>query len=194
MKKGKYTYFTREEIQDVCDLFINSVDKFIIYGLFCGIDDEEKKDLLLLKKDKINFENKTIIITNRIIYMDEYMENVLKDTLDPVFGSRYYNYIDDYELNFDSQYVIKSKPDIKNNNGLDSMKVSELNEKIKILNGHLEDFNIAPENLVISGLMDKMYTIKKSGWTQSEVEEFINQNNIKIQVDDLKREFKIKYE
>lgn len=194
MKKCKDTYFTREEIQDICDLFINPVDKFIIYGLFCGIDGEEKKDLLLLKKDKINFENKTIILTNRIMYMDEYMENVLKDTLDPVFGSRYCKYIDDYELNFDSPYVIKAKPDSKNNNGLDSMKVSELNEKIKILNEHLEDFNIVPESLVISGLMDKMYTIKKSGWTQSEVEEFIKQSNIKIQVDDLKREFKMKYE
>lgn len=62
------------------------MDKFIIYSLFCGIDGEEKKDLLLLKKDKISFENKTITLINRIMYMNEYMEYVLKDTLDPLFG------------------------------------------------------------------------------------------------------------
>lgn len=160
------------------------MDKFIIYSLFCGIDGEEKKDLLLLKKDKISFENKTITLINRIMYMNEYMEYVLKDTLDPLFGSIYNDANKNiksevYNLNLESEYVIKTKPSSKNNNGLDPMTILELNHKIKILNEY-DGFNIVTENLVISGLIDKIYKIKEYGWTKSEVEEFINQNNIKI--------------
>ncbi|MDU6113774.1 MAG: hypothetical protein E6649_05120 [Paeniclostridium sordellii] len=59
------------------------------------------------------------------------------------------------------------------------MTILELNHKIKILNEY-DGFNIVTENLVISGLIDKIYKIKEYGWTKSEVEEFINQNNIKI--------------
>ncbi|WP_270504371.1 hypothetical protein [Paraclostridium sordellii] len=195
-------YYTKREIQDICDLFINPVDKFIVYGLFCGIDGKGRSELLNLKKDQINFENKTITLSDRIIYIDDYMEDILKDTLNPVFGSRYYKYLDDkvegstsesYDLNFDSEYVIKTKPYSKNNYGLNPMKISGFNQRMKTLNDYLEDFKLVPRDIVRSGVIDKMYKIKKSGWTQGQVQEFLKQNNIKMQSFELKRIFELKY-
>ena len=195
-------YYTKREIQDICDLFINPVDKFIVYGLFCGIDGKGRSELLNLKKDQINFENKTITLSDRIIYIDDYMEDILKDTLNPVLGSIYHKYLDDkvegstsesYDLNFDSEYVIKTKPYSKNNYGLNPMKISGFNQRMKTLNDYLEDFKLVPRDIVRSGVIDKMYKIKKSGWTQGQVQEILKQNNIKMQSFELKRIFELKY-
>lgn len=198
----KERYYTREEIQDVCDLFINPVDKFIIYGLFCGINGKERKDLLELKKDNINFDNNTILLNDRIIYIDEYMKGILQETLNPVYGKRYFKYIDEsvegstsesYELNFDSPYVIKTKPYSKNNYGMNPMKLAGFNQRIKALNEYIQDFKLVPRDIVRSGIIDKMYRIKKSGWTQGQIVEFLKQNNLKAQPFELKRIFELKY-
>lgn len=194
-------YFTKEEIQDICELFINPVDKFIVYGLFCGIDGKQRSELLNLKKDQVNFENGTITLSDRTIYMDEYMRNVLRDTLDPLLGSVYYKYLDDevegstsesYDLNFASEYVIKTKPYSKNNNGKNPMKLAGFNQRIKKLK-EATGFNLVPRDLVRSGVMDKMHRIKKTYWTQGEIQEFLKQNNIKLQPFELKRIYEMKY-
>lgn len=198
----KDRYYTREEIQDVCNLFMNPVDKFIIYGLFCGINGKERKDLLELKKEDINFDNNTILLPDRIVYIDDYMKNILEETLDPVYGKRYYKYIDEnvegttsesYELNFASPYVIKTKPYSKNNYGLNPMKLAGFNQRIKALNEFLEGFKLVPRDIVRSGIIDRMYRIKKSGWTQGQIVEFLKQNNLKAQPFELKRIFELKY-
>lgn len=198
----KDRYYTREEIQDVCDLFMNPVDKFIIYGLFCGINGKERKDLLELKKEDINFENNTILLEDKIVYIDDYMKNILEETLNPVYGKRYYKYIDEnvegttsesYELNFDSPYVIKTKPYSKNNYGLNPMKLAGFNQRIKALNEFLEDFKLVPRDIVRSGIIDRMYRIRKSGWTQGQIVEFLKQHNLKAQPFELKRIFELKY-
>lgn len=195
-------YYTREEIQDVCDLFINPVDKFIVYGLFCGINGKGRSELLNLTKDQINFDNNTILLSDRIVYIDEYMKTILEDTLDPEAGKYYHKYIDDsmqgttsesYQLNMKSKYVIKTKPYSKNNYGEMPMKLAGFNQRIKSLNEYIEDFKLVPRDIVRSGIIDKMYRIKKDGWTQGQVEEFLKQNNIKAQAFELKRIFELKY-
>lgn len=197
----KERFYTKEEVQDICNTFINAQDKFIIYALFCGIDGKARTDLLHLKVDQIDFDNRTITLKDRIIYMDDYMYDICKDVVDKEFSSTYYKYIMDesksftsesYDLNFDSEYVIKSKPYSKNNYGLDPMKLPGLNRRVKAL-GEVVGCNLSPKNLVRSGIMDKMYRIKKSGWTQGEIEEFLKQNNYKIQAYELKRIFESKY-
>lgn len=194
-------FYTKQEIQDICNTFINAQDKFIIYGLFCSIDGKARADLLNLKVDQIDFENRIITLKDRIIYMDDYMYDICKDVVDKEFSSTYYKYIMDdsksftsesYDLNFNSEYVIKSKPYSKNNYGLDPMKLPGLNRRVKAL-GEVVECNLSPKNLVRSGIMDKMYRIKKSGWTQGEIEEFLKQNNYKIQAYELKRIFESKY-
>lgn len=194
-------FYTKQEIQDICNTFINAQDKFIIYGLFCGIDGKARTDLLHLKVDQIDFDNRTITLKDRIIYMDDYMYDICKDVVDKEFSSTYYKYImddsksftsDSYELNFDSEYVIKSKPYSKNNYGLDPMKLPGLNRRIYMLSDVI-GCNLSPKNLGRSGVMDKMYRIKKSGWTQGEIEEFLKQNNYKMQAYELKRIFESKY-
>lgn len=197
----KKRFYTKEEVQDICNTFINAQDKFIIYSLFLGIDGKARTDLLHLKVDQIDFDNKIIKLKDRIVYMDDYMYDICKDVVDKEFSSTYYKYIMDdsksftsesYELNFDSDYVIKSKPYSKNNYGLEPMKLSGINRRIQAL-AEVVNCNLSPKNLTRSGIMDKMYRIKKSGWTQGEIEEFLKQNNYKMQAYELKRIFESKY-
>lgn len=75
--KANDRYFTKEEIQDICNLFMNPQDKFIIYGLYSGIYGKAYSDLLELKIDDIDMKNRLINSpTGKII--DDFLYNISK--------------------------------------------------------------------------------------------------------------------
>lgn len=191
-------HFTKKEIQQLCESFINPVDKFIVYGLFCGIDGKSRCDLLNLKIEQINLDEKIISLSNKNIEMDDYMYEILKCTLKE---NSYKKYIQPgleestsiyYDLNMKSKFVIKTKPCKTTNDGLNAMKISGFNQRIKTLK-EFSKCNILPKCLVKSGAMHKMYKIKNSRWTQGEIEAFLKKNNYKMQAFELKLAFENKY-
>lgn len=193
-------YFTKKEIQNICNLLINAQDKFIIYGLFLGICGKERKELLEMKTNQIDLENNMIKLEDKIIYIDDFMKDICIDILDPVYSGVYYKYIKDenegttnsyYELNFESEYVIKSKPYIKNNNGLEPMKVAGINQRFHKLK-EITEIDLSAKDIYRSGVIYKMSKLKND-WKVLEVEEFLKQNNIKLQAYELLRIFKLKY-
>lgn len=193
-------YFTKKEIQNICNLLINAQDKFIIYGLFCGICGKERKQLLEMKTDQIDLDKRIIRLEDKIIHMDDFMYDICNDILDPIYSGVYYKYIKDenegttnsyYELNFDSEYVIKSKPYIKNNNGLEPMKLAGINQRFHKLK-EITGIDLSAKDLYRSGVIYNMSKIK-TDWKVLEVEEFLKQNNIKMQPYELLRIFKLKY-
>ena len=198
-------FFTKEEMQDVCDLFINPQDKFIIYALFCGIYGKGYSDLLNLKVKDIDIENKIITTpSGRIIHMDNYLLDVAKDTIDPTWGATYYKYIpsenkgsttDTYDLNMSSEYVLKAKPYSKNNNGLDAMKVNGIQRRLIKLS-ELSDFNLSGTDILRSGMMHNMHLEElETGkeWTCASLEIWLKENGLKAQPFELYRLYKNKY-
>lgn len=205
LKYDNTRYFTREEIKDVCDMFINPQDKFIVYGIFCGLYGKGYKDLLELKVSDIDLENRRINApSGAVIEMDDYLLDIATDTIDPVWGRTYYKYIDPsnagsttdtYELNMDSEYVLKAKPYSKNNNGLDAMKVNGIQRRLNKL-AEISEVSLNGVDLLRSGIMDKMYQEElKTGdkWTFASIKTWLKKNGLKGQPFEIYRSYNNKY-
>lgn len=205
LTKANDRFFTKQEIQDICDLFINPQDKFIVYGIFCGVYGKGYNDLLELKTENLDMENRLINTpSGKVIEMDEYLYDVLKDTIDRVWGGTYYKYIEDgnegsttdsYALNMESEYVLKPKPYSKNNDGLDPMKLNGIQRRLLKLSEYTET-NLSGIDLLRSGIMYKMNLIEQETgkeWTCASLKEWFKENEIKGQVFEIYRTYKIKY-
>lgn len=202
---NKTRYFTKEEIQDVCDLFINPQDKYIVYGIFCGIFGKAYSDLLQLKVSDINLSNQTITTpSGKTIKMDDYLLDIVSDTIDPIWGAKYYKYIttgkegtttSNYNLNMKSEYVLKPKPYSKNNDGTEPMKVNGIQRRLNKLS-EVSDVTLSGIDIYRSGVMHMMYSKEiETGekWTCALLEEWLKENNIKAQVFELYRLYNNKY-
>ncbi|MGL5767610.1 MAG: hypothetical protein ACRCX8_18410 [Sarcina sp.] len=217
LKDKKIRYYTKEEMQDICDLFINAQDKFIVYAMFSGILGKGYKDLLELKVTDVDLDNKIITTpSGKIIGMDDYLLEVTRETIDPVWGMTYYKYMTeetegtttgDYKLNECNEYVLKPKPYSKNNDGMDAMKINGIQRRLKKLSEYLniglteEDshFVLSGTDIYRSGLMhqmkeeEKSYNFPYSRWTCASLEIWLKENEVKVQAFELYRLYKIKY-
>lgn len=194
-------FYTQKEIIDICRTFQNPQDKFIVYGLFMGINGKEYEDICTLKEEDIDFEDKSIKLKNKTIPMDEYLEEVLRDTLDKDFGLIYYKIIekgstmrtvDSYDLEPECPYVIKPKPYSKNDGGRLHMKKPGLRARLKALSD-ASGFRLTPNNIERSGVMHKMNKIGKDDWANNEVKSFLKYCGVKCNYIELLRLYKIKY-
>lgn len=176
--------FTKQEIIDICDALANPQDKFIIYALFSGIRGNKYSDLVNLKVKDINFNTKEIKLpSGKVVIMDKYLEDILRDITDEEFGSYYYKlnrsgYYDInsfYRLNMDSEYVVKVKPTVTNNNGSECFSFQGLQTRLKGLSKIL-NVNILGVNIYRSGVISRMNEIKDT-WSQLEILNFLKENN-----------------
>lgn len=203
--KANDRYFTKEEIQDICNLFINPQDKFIVYGLYCGIYGKTYSDLLELKTDDIDMENRLINCpSGKVIEMDDFLYHIVSDTIDKEFGELYYKYIDEhnqgsttpfYKLNMNSPFIIKAKPYSVNNNGLDPMKLNGVQRRLNKL-GEITDTVLSGKDLMKSGIMNKMYEEEKrtgKEWTCVALKEWFLENDINGHVYETYKAYNTKY-
>ena len=179
--------FTKEEIIDICNSLVNVQDKFIIYALFSGIRGNKYEDLTNLKTKDINFETKEILLpSGKVIKMDSYLEDILRDVTDTEFGSIYYKLNSSglyttnsfYEFNMYSEYVLKVKPTKSNGNGLGTMSFQGLQTRFKALSKILEE-TILGVNIYRSGVISRMHDIKDI-WTQKETINFLKDNQYNL--------------
>ena len=194
---GKKTdLFTKQEIIDICDALANAQDKFIIYALFSGIRGNKYSDLVNLKVEDVNFDTKEIKLpSGKVVIMDEYLEDILKDITDKEYGSYYYKlnrsgFYDVnsfYKLNMDCEYVVKVKPTTTNGNGLGSFSFQGLQTRLKGLSKVL-GVNILGVNVYRSGVLAKMNEIKER-WTQNEISEFLKDNQYNLTVYETQRAY-----
>jgi len=198
-------YFTKKEIQLICGKFLNPQDKFIVYGLYIGIYGKAYSDLLELKIDDIDMKNRLINCpTGKIIEIDDFLYNILKDTMDHGNGSTYYKYIDEqnegnttlsYKLNMESPYVIKAKPYSVNNDGLDPMKINGIQRRLNKL-GEISDTILSGTDLIRSGIMNKMNEEeKKTGieWTCINLKDWFIKNGFNVHVYETYKAYNTKY-
>ena len=181
---NKTDLFTKQEIIDICDTLANAQDKFIIYALFSGIRGNKYSDLVNLKVKDINFDTKEIKLpSGKIIIMDEYLEDILRDITDAEFGKYYYKLNRSglydinsfYKLNMDSEYVVKVKPTVTNGHGLGAFSFQGLQTRLKGISKVL-GINLLGVNIYRSGVISRMNEIKED-WIQSEILTYLKDNN-----------------
>lgn len=205
LKSSEKRYFTMEEIQDICDVFLNPQDRYIIYGIFSGIYGKAYSDLLELKVEDVDMVNRVITTkSGKTIMMDDYLYTVIQHTLDPVLGGHYLKHFGDgnegtttegYDLRTNSEYVLRPKPYSKNNDGYDAMKLNGVQTRLKKLSEAVE-INLSGIDILRSGIMHQMNLIEQNkgvAWTCASVEAWLKENEISAQPFELYRLYKMKY-
>lgn len=200
--KNNEGIYTKEEIEVICEQFINSQDKFLIYGIWYGLKDKRFDDITNIKKSDVDFENKTIKVGEKIIKMDSTLEMYCLSAIQEVV---YYKLGDigdstseSYDLNIDSPYIIKTKPQRNNNNGLNRMTFNGLRTRIANLNSSLEEYDVLlkPQKLYMGGVIYKMYEESMRyniTWNNSTMKEFKDKYNISAFSTDTLLLYKSKY-
>ena len=185
--ENKSNLFTKEEIIDICNSLVNAQDKFILYALFSGIRGNKYEDLVKLKTKDINFKTKEIYLpSGKIIKMDEYLEDILRDVTDEEFGSFYYKLNRSglytinsfYKFNMNSEYVLKVKPTKTNGDGLGFMSFQGLQTRFKGLSKVLGK-SILGVNVYRSGVISRMHDVKDT-WVQTEILNFLKENQYNL--------------
>lgn len=207
LKFNSGKYFTKREIQQLCDAFENAQDKFIVYALWNGIMGKDYTDLLNLKvtdivKDDIGTPL-YINLPNRRVKCDEFMQEIIQDVLE---DNIYYQYTEcadkSYELNMNSEYIIKVKPTKKTNDGLNHMNKTGVQTRLAKLNsvfkGELDDIKIhlTGKSLERSGLMYDLFmkeVYEQKEWTISEIDKYLKLKGIKGSINDIYRCYHQKY-
>ena len=186
LKVNTNRFYTKEELQNVCESLINPQDKILLYGLFAGLRGVAYKELLELKVKDINFKESYIQLEDRKLEIDDYFKKILEDAINPEYGGVYHKYYDisssnksnsSYELNMDSKYVIKAIPSAKNNEGLNPMSKSGFQTRIEKLSNVLGR-SLVPVDLVRSGIMSRMNDIEVNHNKSNELDKFWGKDNI----------------
>ena len=187
LKQKTKELFTREEIVDICDSLANSQDRFILYALFKGIRGNKYSDLVNLKVKDIDFDTKEIKLpSGRIVIMDEYLEDILKDVTDEEFGCYYYKLNRSgqydvnsfYKFNMNSEYVLKVKPTVTNGDGMGAMSVPGLQTRFKGL-ATILNIQLTGVNVYRSGVLYEMNSIQQE-WSQNEIYDFLKGNQYNL--------------
>lgn len=194
--------YTKEEITAICNQFINAQDRFLIYGLWYGLKEKKFEDITAIKVSDVNFENNIIKIGNKSIVMDNTLKTYCLLAIEQKeyfkLGDAYDNTNDSYMLNKNNPYIIKVKPQINNNNGMNRMTFNGLRTRIANLNYSLEEYNVLlkPQKLYMGGVIHKMYEEAISNniqWNNSTIKQFKEKYNLKIFSVDTLLAYKSKY-
>ncbi|MCC0697226.1 zinc-ribbon domain-containing protein [Clostridioides sp. ES-S-0048-02] len=202
-------YLTKDELNWICSDLMNWQDKFILYAIWNGILGNKGEDLREIKKSDLDFETNTLKLKNRVLIMDDTLSLYAKETLNQKY---YAQFLDDdkknttnsmYAFNMDSNYLIKTKPEERNNFGTNIMAYPTLVRRFNILNSWLNkllmssniDINLSMKTLYYSGFMHKMKVAEENGLklTVKNVDDLKNELGYKLSANNIKIIYQEKY-
>ena len=174
-------YITEKQLKEGLVKLDNAQDKFVVLALYkdlCGKNPID--DLTKLKSKDVDFEKNIINISDRQIEMDEEFSKITKDAINQTI---YYteaiaaHTVEEFPLNPNSEYVIKTKMSSKTKNGTESIRYSSLRSRLYTIGGKA-GFDCLPSTLKTSGIINELLKEKKY-WTVMEIEFALRLKNIK---------------
>ncbi|MDZ4982489.1 hypothetical protein GNF79_06945 [Clostridium perfringens] len=150
------------------DKLDNGIDKFIVAGIFYGLNSSDYREQLLnIKTSSVNFEESTLTLPNgRVVVMDDLLKEVTREAIEQkiyvkmgsVGGTN-----EDYELNQNSEYIIKSKPTSFNDYGIKPLTDGGFKSRIRAISVFLVgNTSITPSYLKKSGALEYLKTLDKN--------------------------------
>lgn len=133
----------KKELQELVEKLDNGIDKFMVAGLFYGLNggSTNKEQLLNITTDSVNFKDSTITLPDgRVVVMDSFLKKITKEAIDQKIyikmgGQGKTN--EDYCLNSSSDYIIKTKPTSVNNNGLEPLTFGGMRTRLSSISKFL---------------------------------------------------------
>ena len=159
--ENELKYVSLDELSVATNRMANDIDVAIIYLLRYGVSGKNFTELINLKTKNIDIENKVIKLKDRAIEIDDKMCGILQFAMNQ---SEYYVIQDldkeepnceSYELNMDSDYLIKPKPRSDNDFGLSSYKSSGMIGRLFRITQEL-GLNVSAINLLQSHAVDEV--------------------------------------
>ena len=186
-------YFTKSQILDICDLLINACDKFIIYAMFYGILGKEYDDLRNIKIKDIAEDYSYILIDGRKILLDDVLKEYVKETIEQEVYVKNENGVYKYqEFNMNSEYLLKTINNKRNNYGLNKMGKSVFAVKLIKLSEELKaggvNATLTASGLFYSGIMYKLFELESFYsviWSISKIKNYLDVNGYNINANEL---------
>lgn len=161
-------FITKNFLKENLDKLDNGIDKFIVAGIFYGLNSSDYREQLLnIKTSFVNFKDSTLTLPNgRVVVMDELLREVTREAIEQkiyvkmgsVGGTN-----EDYELNQNSEYIIKSKPTDFNDYGIKPLTDGGFKSRIRAISVFLVgNTSITPTVLKKSGTVEKIKTLDKN--------------------------------
>ena len=164
--ENELRYVSMDELSVASNRMANDIDVAIIYLLRYGVSGKNFTELVNLKTKNIDMENKVIKLKDRMVKIDDTMCGILQFAMNQ---SEYYVIKDldkdepnceSYELNMESEYLIKPKPRSDNDFGLSSYKASGMIGRLFRITQEL-GLNISAINLLQSHAVDEVIKYEK---------------------------------
>ena len=206
VKSNSINYYTLNEIQLICNSFINASDSFIIYALYNNLRGKEFKDILNIKTSDVADDNSYIMINGSKFICDDYMQKLLEVLRKEdiyiknmeIVGT---NVPDYYAYNMDSEYLLKTIKSKRNNNGLSPMKKITIQTRLIRLSDMFYNntgikINLSATNLATSKILYEMFvkeTTEGVVWDMPTIESWFKEMNYKGNSAEIFRKYKLKY-
>lgn len=181
----------KKELKEMLNKLDNGVDKFILAGLFYGLNDSDNREQILnITKNMVDIEKSTITLqSGRVVIMDEILKSVTTEALNQKIyvkmGSQGRTN-EDYEFNLNSQYVIKVKPTSKNNNGTEPLTNAGFKSRIRSISEFLTGSasTLTPTELKKAGAYSLLES-QQNKMTIMEAESILKKNGLSIRRNNL---------
>lgn len=188
IKKNLHEYPSLDDVLDICNSLINYQDRFIVYSVFCGFAELSLFNLRNLKVKDVDFENNIVIDDGKKVPVDDIFIDLSSKTkkqriyYKPMSQESLQNLTTSlsYDFNLESEYLIKTKPTSKNENGVKPISQIALRQRFSFLNETLDAWILTPRHLRIAGFMHKMHEEHGGKWTIGMINEFKTKLGYKI--------------
>lgn len=161
-------FITKKGLEEKLDKLDNGIDKFIVAGIFYGLNSSDYREQLLnIKTSSVNFEESTLTLPNgRVVVMDDLLKEVVREAVEQKIYVKMGSLggtNEDYELNPNSEYIIKSKPATSNEMGIKPLSNAGFKSRMRTISTFLVgDTSLTPSLLKKSGTYEKLKTLDKN--------------------------------
>lgn len=188
---GVENVIDKKELKLMLDRLDNGVDKFILAGLFYGLNDSDNREQLLnITKDMIDIEKSTITLqSGKVVVMDEILRSVAEEALNQKIYIKMGSHgriNEDYEFNPNSKYVIRVKPTTRNNNGVEPLTNAGFKSRIRSISEFLtgDVSALTPTEIKKAGAYSLIESQQKK-MTIMEAESLLKANGLSIRRNNL---------
>ncbi|EGT2191739.1 hypothetical protein GM168_07870 [Clostridium perfringens] len=195
-------FITKKGLEEKLDKLDNGIDKFIVAGIYYGLNRSNYREQLLnIKTSSVNLEESTLTLPNgEKVVMDDLLKEVVREAVEQKIYVKMGSLggtNEDYELNPNSEYIIKSKPTSSNEMGIKPLSNAGFKSRMRTISTFLVgDTSLTPTLLKKSGAYEKLktldrnLTIRSIGKILRESGYNLRQNNLVEMVQEIRKEGK----
>lgn len=194
-------YYTKREIQNICNMFQNAQDRFLIYSLFNGIYGKNYSEIINMKTEQIAKDFSYITLSDGTKFVcDDYMKDILSELVEECY---YYSYTlsevhssrDIIELNMSSEYLLKPMPTKRNSNGLGKISNGTVQRRLDKLS-EVTESDLSGKSLIRSGVIYKLFELESfqgSTWGYNDIVDYLKLNGISGSPEQIYKSYHKKY-